>query len=56
MKIGSIFEEPFWVGMFECISDGRLSVCKLTFGAELKDYKIYEFVLKAYYCYNLVRL
>lgn len=32
------FEDPFWVGVFERIDDGKLSVCKVTFGAEPKDY------------------
>ena len=35
--------------MFERISGGRLSVCKVTFGAEPKDYEIYDFILKNYY-------
>ena len=43
------FEEPFWVGVFERISEGKLSVCKVTFGSEPKDYEMYEFVLKNYY-------
>ncbi|EET59107.1 hypothetical protein BRYFOR_09016 [Marvinbryantia formatexigens DSM 14469] len=43
------FEEPFWIGVFECISEGKLSVCRVTFGAEPKDYEIYDFVLKNYY-------
>lgn len=43
------FEEPFWVGVFERILEGKLSVCKVTFGAEPKDYEIYDFVLKNYY-------
>lgn len=43
------FEEPFWVGIFERVSYGKLSVCKITFGAEPKDYEIQEFVLKNYY-------
>ena len=43
------FEEPFWIGVFERISEGKLSVCKVTFGVEPKDYEIYEFVLKNYY-------
>lgn len=43
------FEEPFWAGVFERISEGKLSVCKVTFGAEPKDYEIYDFVLKNYY-------
>ena len=42
------FEEPFWVGVFERIEDGKLSVCKVTFGAEPKDYKVWEFVLRHY--------
>ena len=43
------FEDPFWVGIFERVSDGKLSVCKITFGAEPKDYEIQNFVLKNYY-------
>ena len=44
------FEEPFWVGVFERISEGKLSVCKVTFGTEPKDYEVYDFILKNYYC------
>lgn len=42
------FEEPFWVGVFERVSGGKLSVCKVTFGAEPKDYEVYDFILKRY--------
>ena len=42
------FEDPFWVGVLERIEDGALSVCKVTFGAEPKDYEIWDFVLKYY--------
>ena len=42
------FEEPFWVGVFERVSAGKLSVCKVTFGAEPKDYEVYDFILKHY--------
>ena len=48
-KLTVFFEEQFWVGVFERVSDGKLSVCKVTFGAEPKDYEIYDFVLKNYY-------
>ena len=48
-KLTVFFEEPFWVGVFERVSDGKLSVCKVTFGTEPKDYEVYEFVLKNYY-------
>ena len=43
------FENPFWVGVFERIEDGKLSVCKVTFGAEPKDYDVLDFVLHYYY-------
>ena len=43
------FENPFWVGVFERIEDGKLSVCKVTFGAEPKDYDVLDFVLHHYY-------
>ena len=42
------FEEPFWVGVFERVADGNLSVCKVVFGAEPKDYELYDFILTRY--------
>ncbi len=48
-KLTVFFEEPFWVGVFERVSEGKLSVCKVTFGAGPKDYEVYEFVMKNYY-------
>ena len=47
-KLTVYFEEPFWVGVFERTEDGRLSVCKITFGAEPKDYEVWNFILKHY--------
>lgn len=43
------FEDPFWVGVFERIIDGKLSACKVTFGAEPKDCEVWEFILHHYY-------
>ncbi len=43
------FEEPFWVGLFERVVDGKLSVCKVTFGVEPKDYEVYDFIRENYY-------
>ena len=43
------FEGPFWVGVFEKIHNGKLSAVKVTFGAEPKDYEVYEYILKHYY-------
>ena len=49
-RLTVFFAEPFWVGVFERISEGKLSVCKVTFGTEPKDYEVYDFILKNYYC------
>ncbi len=48
VKLTVFFEGPFWVGVFERISGGKLSVCKVTFGAEPKDYEVWDFILKHY--------
>ena len=45
-KLTVYFDDPFWAGVFERIDDGKLSVCKVTFGAEPKDYEVWDFVLK----------
>ena len=47
-KLTIFFENPFWVGVFEKVIDKRLSVCKVVFGSEPKDYEVYDFVLKEY--------
>ena len=49
IRLTVYFEEPFWVGVFEKIENGKLSASKVTFGAEPKDYEVYEYVLKHYY-------
>lgn len=48
-KLTVFFEEPFWVGVFERVSEETLSACKVTFGAEPRDYEVYDFILKNYY-------
>lgn len=48
-KLTVFFEEPFWVGVFERISGGKLSVCKVTFGAEPRDQEVFDFILKHYW-------
>lgn len=44
-----MFEEPFWVLVFERTEDNKLSVCKVTVGAKPKDYEVQEFLL-THYC------
>ncbi len=45
-KLTVYFENPFWVGVFEQICDNKLSVAKVIFGKEPKDYEIQEYVMK----------
>ena len=47
-RLTVLFEAPFWVGVFERFEGGTLSVCKVTFGAEPKDYDVFSYVLKNY--------
>lgn len=48
-KLQVFFEEPFWVGIFEHIENGKLSVAKVTFGTEPKDYEIQAYIQKYYF-------
>lgn len=43
------FESPFWCGIIEHQSQNKLSVCKITFGAEPKEYDILKFLQENYY-------
>ncbi len=45
-KLTVFFDNPFWVGVYERVTDGKLEVCKITFGAEPKDYEVYAFFLQ----------
>ena len=47
-KLTVYFEDPFWVGVFEKVSDEKLSVSKMTFGSEPKDNEVRNFILKHY--------
>ena len=49
------FEEPFWVGVFERLENGRLSAAKVTFGAEPRDREIYELILRQYHALTFGR-
>ena len=41
-----LFEDPFWVGLYEREEAGRYEAAKITFGAEPKDCEVYEFLRK----------
>ena len=49
MTTGSLtvlFEDPFWIGLFEIIDHQGLRACKVTFGAEPTDKEVMEFIDK----------
>ena len=48
-KLTIYFEDPFWVGVFERNENRKLSVAKVTFGTEPKDYDVLEFINRNYY-------
>ena len=39
------FEPPFWVGLYQREQDGSCQVSQITFGAEPKDYEVYQYLL-----------
>ena len=45
-KLTVFFEEPFWVGVYERTESGQVDACRVVFGAEPKDYEVYDFLLK----------
>ncbi len=47
-RLTVFFEDPFWVGVFERVEDGHLSVCKVTFGAQPREQEVYDFILREY--------
>ena len=48
-RLTVLFDQPFWVGLFERESGGRYEACKHTFGAEPRDAEVYALVLEQYH-------
>ena len=48
-RLTVFFEDPFWIGVFERIENGRLSAAKVTFGAEPKEPELLAYLLRHYY-------
>lgn len=40
------FDGQFWVGIVERVEDGRLSACRVVFGAEPSNEEVLDFVLR----------
>lgn len=48
-KLTVYFDAPFWVGVYERLENEELSVCRIVFGSEPKDYEVYDFLLKNFF-------
>lgn len=49
VKLTILFNNPFWIGVFEESKGEDYKVCKVTFGAEPKDAEVYDFIVQNYY-------
>lgn len=45
VKLTVLFDEPFWVGLYEREADGRNDVARIVFGAEPRDYEVQVWLL-----------
>ena len=43
------YDEPFWVGVFERVEEQKLTVSKMTFGAEPTESEVLATILERYY-------
>ncbi len=47
-KFTVLFEDPFWIGIFERSYNNKYEASKIIFGPEPKDYEVYEFILNKF--------
>lgn len=52
IKLTVLFNEPFWIGVFELTQNDEYKICKVTFGAEPRDDETYELIIKKFYTLN----
>ena len=45
-KLTVFFDDPYWVGVYERETNSEVEVAKIVFGAEPKDYEIYQYFLQ----------
>jgi len=48
IKLTILFENPFWVGVFENDCENRYSTARFVFGAEPKDEDVYRLVMSSF--------
>ena len=52
IKLTILFNDPFWIGVFEVIENDEYKVCKFTFGPEPREEETYELILHKFYSLN----
>ena len=52
IKLTVLFNDPFWIGVFEVIENDEYKVCKFTFGPEPREEETYELILQKFYSLN----
>ena len=52
IKLTVLFNDPFWIGVFEVTENDEYKVCKVTFGPEPKEEETYELILNKFYSLN----
>jgi len=45
-KLTVFFDDPFWVGVYECRANAVLEVTRVVFGEEPKDYEVFYYFLE----------
>ncbi len=48
-KLTVYFDGAFWVGVYERRCGDKLEAAKIVFGAEPKDYEVYDFILHGFH-------
>lgn len=52
IKVTVMYQTPFWVGIFERVSEAHYAVARNVFGAEPTDAELYDFILHHYDALN----
>ena len=45
-RLTILFDDPFWIGLYEREDDTEYSVCRIVFGAEPRDQEVYAYLLE----------
>ena len=45
-RLTILFDDPFWIGLYEREDDTEYSVCRIVFGAEPRDQAVYAYLLE----------